>query len=388
MKIALVWNHTRRLDQLSFRFDLYAEGLRQLGHDPFLVCPRACAAEMETPLQVAETAEELNDAAFWRPLGVEVAIAITYHKRASMMAAMQQAGIRTIALSDSDGQVGLRAHPAMTLTKMWHYLPNWRKKLGCLKYFLGRYFLDGFRGQEEDLEFLRSTEHSDVVLFHSEPAIQCFRKFLRFHRREDLTSRLRHAPFAVPTFFTDHPLPQTKDDLIVAAGRWSDPQKDAPLLVGALDRLLKQRSQSRVEIFGNDADAPFGPLANRHRNLVLRGPQPLEYVRESLAKARVAVFSSRWETGPHVATEALSLGATLVGAPIPNLVGLTEARRFGRVARDRRPASLARALLDELNDWDAGQRSLQDIAEHWRPRLTPGSIGRQYLEALEDVLDA
>lgn len=385
MNIALVWNDPQRLADLSFRFSLYVEGLRQLGHDPVVVCRRTSAGDETYPLHVAQDPSDLDDVDFWRRLGVDVAIAITYHRKAAMLAAMQRADIRTVALSDSDGQVGLRAHPAITLARMWYYQPTWRRRLGCLKYFAGRYLFDRWRGQSEDEEYLASTRHSDVVLFHSRPAAQCFRHFLAFHRQSELAERLRHAPFAVPQAFTEHPLPPVKDDLVVAIGRWSDPQKDSKLLAGTLARLLDRRPQTRVDIFGKDGEAHFGELQRRYPRLVLRGPRPLEYVRESLARARSVIFTSRWETGPHVATEALSVGTTLVGAPIPNLTGLTDGGRFGRVARDRRPESVAAALLEEMAAWDAGSRRGADIAAHWRPRLTPAAVCRQYLTALESV---
>ncbi len=385
MKIALVWNHPQRLNELSFRFGLYVQGFRALGHEATVVCPRGCAAEVAYPLEVASSPGALEDAAFWRHLGADVALAITYHRKSAMLAAIQRAGIRTLALSDSDGQVGLRAHPGITLARMWHYQPNWRRRLGCLKYFLGRYFFDGRRGQPEDEELLASTRHSDAVLFHSQPAIDCFRRFLRFHGEESLAERCRSAPFAVPAAFSQHPLPATKDDLVVAIGRWSDPQKDAPLLARAMGIALRRRPSTRLEIFGHDAEPFFADLAQRHASVVLRGAQPLEYIRQTLGRARSVIFASRWETGPHVATEALSLGATLVGAPIPNLVGLTADGAFGTVAADRRPKSLALAFDEEMQAWDAGRRRGLDIAAHWRPRLTPSSVCRQYLQALESV---
>lgn len=385
MKIALVWNDPQRLAELSFRFGLYVEGLRQLGHDAVVVCRRSSAGNEDFPLHLAESRDELEDIAFWRELDAPVAIAITYHRKSAMLAAMQQAGTRTIALSDSDGQIGLRAHPTITLARMWHYQPDWRRRLGCLKYFVGRYLFDARRGQAEDEEYLASTRHSDVVLFHSQPAADCFRRFLRFHRQEALGDRLRNAPFAVPAPFSDYPLPERKDDLVVAIGRWSDPQKDARLLAQTFERVAIHRPQTHIEIFGKDSEVPFGHLQRRFQQVSLRGPQPLEFVQETLSRARSVIFTSRWETGPHVATEALSLGATLVGAPIPNLIGLSANGRFGNVAADRHPSSVAKALLDEMQAWDDGRRRSHDMAAHWRPQLTPAGVCRQYLDALQSV---
>jgi hypothetical protein len=105
-------------------------------------------------------------------------------------------------------------------------------------------------------------------------------------------------------------------------------------------------------------------------------------VAETLSRARSILFSSRWEGCPHSAMEALVLGATVIGTPIPSLVSWTEDERFGRVASRARPRALARAMLEEMAAWDVGARDARAIAAHWRPRLDPAEVCRRLLEPL------
>ena len=137
-------------------------------------------------------------------------------------------------------------------------------------------------------------------------------------------------------------------------------------------------------LFGAEPESAFGALARREPRLRLAGIQEPHVVAETLAASRVALFASRWETGPHAATEALALGATLVSAPMPNLAGMIESGRFGTLAASRKPAALANALADELAAWDGGRRDPQAIATHWRARLSPAAVSRQLLATLDE----
>ena len=116
--------------------------------------------------------------------------------------------------------------------------------------------------------------------------------------------------------------------------------------------------------------------------LRLAGIQEPHVVAETLAGSRAALFSSRWETGPHVATEALALGATLVSVPMPNLEGMIDGGRFGTLAGRRSPEALAGALAAELAAWDAGRRDASAIASYGRARFSPVAVARTLLETL------
>ena len=382
MKIALVWNGSISLDRISFRHENYQAGWTALGHDAVLVTARDLAGSFSGPTHIVDRREELERVETWKGVGADVAVAVTWHRMSGMLAAIRGAGTRVVAIADSDGQVGFAAHPRISWLRIGAYQTTLAGRLRALRYFCRRFAASSAHRDPEELEFVASTRASDRVVLGSAPAIACFTRFLRQQRAGDLAARLCEVPFAVPESFCTRPV-ESKIDRVVAIGRWSDPQKDAALLAAALTKFFARRPATEVVLFGADPERAFGELARRESRLRLSGIQEPHVVAQTLAASRAVIFSSRWETGPHVATEALALGATLVAAPIPNLEGMIDGGRFGTLAASRSPEALAGALCAELAAWDAGRRDAEVIAAHGRARFSPIAVSRSLLETLD-----
>ena len=385
LKIALVWNHQSRLLDCSFRFEQYLDGFRSLRHDPLVVCERNSAAGWSGPLEIVETAAELAEPGFWRRLGADVVVIVTWHRMAAVLAAIGAAGTRVIAIADTDGRLSPRVFPGAALERLMVYQDSLTGRLKCLKYWLGRYLAGTFGDSREDRQALASTRRSDALVFGHEQARRNFDRFLSRYRERPLGERVTVVPFAIGASFLNCRVPEARPDRLVAIGRWDDPQKDAGLLAAAIARLLDSNAHTEVVVLGRGGEGWFGPLARRYPRLRYAGVQPQDAVARSLAEARAIVFSSRWEGSPHAALEALALGATVVGPPIPSVVSWTEDGRFGTVSRSRRPASLARAMSAELSAWEEGRRDPKGISRHWRSRLAPAVVCRRMLEALPSV---
>ena len=382
MKIALVWNGPNTLDRISFRHENYLAGWNALGHDAFLVTAAELAGSFRGPTHLVAARADLERSETWRALAADVAVGVTWHRMSAMLAAIRAAGTRAVAIADSDGQVGFAAHPRISWLRIGAYQESFAGRLRAWRYFARRFAASALRRDPEELEFVASTRACNRVVFGSAPAIACFARFLRQQEAGELVRRLREVPFAVPEEFCSRPIPR-KDDRVVAIGRWSDPQKDAPLLAAALALFFTRSRSTEVVVFGADAEREFGALARRESRLRLAGIKEPHVVAETLAASRAALFSSRWETGPHAATEALALGATLVSAPMPNFEGMIDRGRFGTLAVSRSPAALADALADELAAWDAGRRDARAIAAHGRARFSPIAVCRALLSALD-----
>ena len=382
MKIALVWNHPSRLLDCSFRFEQYIAGFRTLGHQPVVVCDRASAEGFDGPLAVAESAESFERVQFWRELEAQVAVVVTWHRMAAVLAAIRQAGSRVISIADTDGQIGLRVYPWRSLERMLVYQDSWPERLRCVKYWLTRFLTDGARGSPEDREFVASTRNSDAVILGNALAKERFRKYLSRQGERALDQRVFVVPFTIGESLLSCPVPEVKDNRIVAIGRWDDPQKHAALLAAALERFLSGGTATEVTICGRGGERWFAPLAQRFAGLRYVGVQHQAAVARQLSAARAIVFSSRWEGSPHAGLEALALGATLVGTSIPSLESWTHGGLFGTVAPSRRPRALARALEEEMRAWDEGRRDPTEISRHWRSRLAPEAVCGQMLAAL------
>jgi len=381
LRVAIVWNYPSQLRHCSFRFEQYVKGLRSLGHDPVIVCSADAAEEFEAPLHTCESRDRFTNPGFWHEVGAEVAMIVTWHRMAEVLAAMGEAGTTTIALSDTDGQVSDRVFPAATLRQTMFRQTSKTKQLRALSGWIRNYLAAHWAEVTLEEEILQSTRFSDALVFGHREGKRHFETMLQRFGADELSSRLTVVPFTIGQAYFDCPVPAEKEDLIVAIGRWGDPQKNAGRLAAALSTLLARRPRTAVELFGVDGAPFFSDLVNRYPSVSYRGTASPDVLARSLAEARSIVFASHWEGCPHAALEALAMGATVVGTPIPALISWCEGERYGRISGRRRSGSLARALDRELQAWDDGHRDCRAIASAWRQRLEPREVCRQLLAA-------
>ncbi|MGH7754272.1 MAG: hypothetical protein ACREN5_15815, partial [Gemmatimonadales bacterium] len=103
--IALVWNAPVRLVDITTRYEHYVEGLRDLGYDALTVCPAGTEAGYPYPVHTFTDEREVMDPGFWRSLGCGAVAVITWHRMTNILHAIRAAGIRVLAIADSDGQM-------------------------------------------------------------------------------------------------------------------------------------------------------------------------------------------------------------------------------------------------------------------------------------------
>jgi glycosyltransferase involved in cell wall biosynthesis len=382
LRVAIVWNYPSQLRHCSFRFEQYVKGLRSLGHQPLIVCSTDAAEGFTAPFHTCETRARFADPAFWREVGADVALIVTWHRMAEVLGAMGEAGTRTIAFSDTDGHVSDRVFPRamlrQTMFRQTSVTNQLRAMVGWFRNYAAAYWGDVTR----DKEILQSTRFSDVLVFGHREGKRHFVEFLKRLRAEELSSRLAVVPFTIGQAYFDCAVPAEKDDFVVAVGRWGDPQKNAPGLAAALSAYLKRRPHTEVELFGVGGERFFSDLVERYPAVSYSGAVGPDVLAQALARARSIVFASRWEGCPHAGLEALAMGATVVGTPMPALISWCDGERFGCVSGGRRSGSLARALEREMRTWDDGSRDCRAIAAAWRDRLEPKEVCRQLLAAM------
>src|SRR5439155_9116655 len=133
-----------------------------------------------------ERPEDCRRPEFWRALAPDVVVMVTWLSCFEEFAAARQAGARTIALADSDGQVGLTVHRRHTLYRSVTQHKRLIDRAAAVKYFLQRLA----RSQSESAKTIRSLEHSERVLATTHVAAYNLRRFLHHARRDDLANRI------------------------------------------------------------------------------------------------------------------------------------------------------------------------------------------------------
>jgi glycosyltransferase involved in cell wall biosynthesis len=374
MKVAIAWNWPSRLIECSFRFEQYAAGLRALGHDPVFVCSRDAAIGFPGDFHLCETREEMKQPSFWREVGAAAVLIVTWHRMAEELQAIREAGSRAVAISDSDGRAGTKLFWRWNLERQILYQPTRIAKLRFFKNWLTLQARQRFWCSfPEDRLSVESTRESDVVALGHQQGVANFRRFLQSMGAGELGENLRVVPFTIGASFLSCPLPEQKENRIVAIGRWNDPQKNAELMAATLRLFLKRDPKTQIDIFGQGGEPFFGEMQKEFPGLAYRGTQQQEVVAETLSRARAILFSSRWEGCPHAAIEMLALGGTLIGTRMPSLESWIEEGSYGRVAAPR-PGALAKAIEEEMKAWDTGRRNAHAIAATWRQRVRPETV--------------
>ncbi|MDX1934387.1 MAG: glycosyltransferase [Capsulimonadales bacterium] len=372
--VAEPWHST----DWSTDLGLLVREFRRRGTDASLTCLRRVGPEPDYPVFEA-TSAEMTDPAYWRRRTVTVAIVFNWLIRAGdVLIALRAAGAFVLQYGDSDGLEGMRVHPGAQVVRMWHLQPSFLRKVGGVA-TLARKYLYGHR--REDALLVRNAESAHLTTLTSEPARAAFLRFLRFARRTDLANRVRVLPSPVAAPFRTRPIEPRPRPVVVAVGRWDDPQKDAPLLAAALHRYLSDASpETEVRLIGGGGETPFARLVRDFAGVRYFGRIPHADLTDRLADARILFFASRWEGTPVVSLEMVALGGTVVGpGGLPGLAQFA-AEGHGTAAVRRSPVALAQALREEMTAWESGERRPETIAAYWRVRVSPESIVDRWIE--------
>lgn len=377
LRIAVVWAAQGRLVDISVRHERYLRGFRALGHDAFAVCVPESADGFEEPVELCPSLDRMSDPAFWRSLRLDAAVVMTWLGLADVVAALKQACPWVVSLADSDGQVGERAHVRATLARSFYQHRTLLARLAGAKFWLQRFL---WPSMSYDASAILSASFADRVAVCTDVASGHLRGFFTHHRRPDLAAKVAVAPYPVDDCFLSGPVQQDRARQAVAIGRWDDPQKDAPLLAATIASAIRRDPACGFRIVGPGGDGIFAPLCRQHPQVQYLGVQPPGVVADLLARSRALLLSSRWESGPIVANEALCLGCAVVGPDhLPAVASYVAKGPFGTASRGRSAARLAAAVVSEMKAWDTGHRNPAATAAYWRPAFAPAAVCRLML---------
>jgi hypothetical protein len=378
-RIAVVLPVELRADALHRDLLPTAYGLAELGHD---VSVYSESATVDIPgLRHVVAGGSLTDRGFWTAEAPEWALVLTWLTRADVLEAIAACGALVVSKGDTDGLVSSRQHPVENWQRMVLHKQGTDQRVRASWHFLKRLVaLD----VAERREIARSLRASDGLVVESSVARRELARFLRTEADTSVLNKIHVQWNPVQDWFSRGPVRDERERLVVAVGRWDDPQKDAPLLRAGLERMLATDDQVRVEI--------AGPLHKEFRGLdpsrvTSLGPVPNTDLPDLFGRARIIAFASRWEGMPIAALEALSCGCSVVATDVPAFLEIAAAGG-GRLARNRRPAALAQALLEELSAWDEGLRSATRVAEVWRGRVDRKEVARQYVDLFGEAARA
>lgn len=374
MKIAVVhpaiWDPARN----SLDPRLYADGFGALGHEAEVVCLEGSRIPAGAQMTTASRGQ-LTDAAYWGRREVDLALVFTWMGNFDVVQALRRSGAYVVSKGDTDGLMGVRVHPRATAMRALYPARSAIDGARRSWHWLKRY---AYLYRREDDELLRTLAEADATIVETPAARTNLLRFLAHYDAAPLTHRLHSVRVPVHPRFSSGALEPKEANLVVSVGRWSDRAKDA----GLLRRTLVRLSDCEAVVAGPDGERVVAGLPDRVRYV---GPLAPDALKNLFTLARVCLVTSRWE-GCHAAGhEALAMGCTIVGPPIPAVESMTLDGRFGVVTSGRAARDLAAAVRRELASWTDGQRDESAIAEYWRRQVHPEAVARQILALIPSV---
>lgn len=373
----MVFDSTTRLADSSIRYERYLDGFRRLGHHATLLTTVASADGVDWAETVPDRAA-LLDPELWRTRRPEVVVVPTWLGLVDLLRVVRPHATQVVALADSDGCVGARAHPLAVLERL---LTQQATVVGRVRAagWWARQYLGVNRSVDKGM--LASIRLCDKVLLTTDAACANLRAFLHAVHAPELGTRLGTAPYPIDDSFEQTPVCTTKLPQVVVVGRWADPQKGGRLLAKALTAFVRRVAGWRVVVVGSNGEQFLRPLLTAHPDRVeYRGVVPQSEVLALLDRSRILFSPSLWESGPIIAGEALLRGCSVVGRHSVPSFREYAAASCGSVYRSPHKTVAADALRAEAIAWERGDRTPETLAGRWRGVFAPAVVAHRCLQ--------
>ena len=232
-------------------------------------------------------------------------------------------------------------------------------------------------------KLIRYLSYGDFVSIESPLALETLRMLYRSYNREDLVARSFFIPAPV-TSDCKYDSSMVKNNCIISIGRWESFQKNTPLLVSVLGKILDSHKEYHADIIGSGEkrlgrllrSIPFSVRSRIH----VRGNIPHSNLASHYQHAKICFMPSRFESSCLVAEEALCCGCSLVGPERVRAFNYYILRKSGTVGTSYNTKGLQEALEDEINAWGNGKRNPEEIAFSWQKEFHAENVSRKILE--------
>lgn len=311
-----------------------------------------------------------------------LAIFYSFHKVLPEFRFISDSGVPILNRPDSDGRVVLKYFPFAILKKMLLPQKGIINKIRCTKHWLQRVIFETKKQLDEVIE---NCERSTLLAFPSPGCISEFNRFLKKEKRFDLIDKNKFVPYLVANQFFELNDIRKEKRIGVIANWESDTgcNKNPHLVRHVFDVVLQQHPDLRLTIIGKGTATLFSKWAHLKKNIDLYEHVENKNICDLMKRFRFLFFSSSHEGSPRVANEMLVLGGTLVGGPLPGLIGLVGRNEYGTLASNFSVKSLVLAVKYELNMWDNGFRNEKQISETWKEQFHHS----KFLKVVEEMIN-
>ena len=363
-------------------------GLNEIGVTTELVSLRkqSLINYSELPIR-AILPNEAHDIAYWRGSGFDVILAYTWLRPHCLWIPhiLAAAGLPVIVKGDTDGRLNYPLHP------MWDtYVGGLPGILSYLK-IARRRMKRQLNVHQSIKDFVAHLEIASGAVVETPQALSNLAFTLATHD----SSRLLEKIFVIPNPVISSVFSSaSKARQIVAVGNWEMKfgdyyAKNTEVMCGSIGRFLIERPDFNAILIGNGtafltkllSDLPTEVL-NRIR---IVGAIAHKAVLHLLGESRILFMPSISESFGIAASEALTLGCSLVGSPLESLQYMSQGGACGTLASNFSEDAYLGALLADALRWERGDYDPATIAKYWRNELDRKRIAGEFLSLFHEV---
>lgn len=337
---------------------LLASSLRDMGVESKCIMPLPYYEDDQKEHLIRTSMQNLKSTAWWKSLEIDGLILYSWGmpKYNSIARAIHKAGIRLVIHMDTSGNFD-------------KLLPEQYTPLKAIIKWCSATIKNFFRAKH--------LSYADVITVAPNVAEAISNKIFFNH-----SIVKKNYPMPCPVSPHCKYNGENKQNTILCIGRWDDiKQKRPAMLMQTLEHLYQLSTNAQTLVFGNLTPE----IVQWHKSLredirekiILRGYISNHLLLEEYKKAKIILCPSSYE-GCHIAsTEALCCGCSVVipnrPEPLRSLVWYTS-KNSGTISDEDTPESLAKALHNELQEWENGNRDAQIIAEAWSQHFHPDKV--------------
>ena len=360
----------------------YIIGLKEIGVDVLLITVKKKNLENYQPnfKIIKEEADKLLSFNYWQRQPVKNIIYIAYKTSfdKKIIRILKKAGKKIIFKLDSDG----------ALLPPIYNIKSQRFKAEVLKIIprLIKWYLPPFN-KINALNFINTLNLADSLIIESPQAAENLKKSLIYWNRKEVIKKINIIPNPVQTenLFEIEKI-KNKENIITAVGRWDDiKQKNTIKAMKTISEFTNLKKDFKAYIIGSGEKITKKLIKyNKTENIEILGPLPHHKVIEVLSKTKLFFMPSRWEGFPIAAAEAVTMGCSIVGTPIPALQYLSQNGFSGTISKDFSIKSLLEALIKDSEKWVAKKYKAEQIALYWRKKLNRKTIALKILKIIKN----
>jgi glycosyltransferase involved in cell wall biosynthesis len=341
------------------------------------------------PDMIRATLVQMEDAQFWRSLELDAVVlgAWAAPKYTSIARAIKGGGAKLIIRCDSGAAYD--AWQKSLKENMYRcYLSRRYKGAGFISSCLfsasvaGLFYVPAFYTK-------KVVEHmscADLIMNETPEGVRYLKALLCRYGLTGIAARVKCVlhPVAAVGGYDER---VTKEQRIIAVGRWDNYQKNTPMLIESLAKVLEKYPDCEAHIFGSGGDV-LDRLCRRLpeavRSRIHIGGQILNSDLETeYQKSRILFMPSRTEGSSVAAEEALCFGCSVVGSSHIFCMRNFVSKNSGTLARKYSVDGMVEALSCEINAWELGLRNAGQIAAGWGQEVCLDAVVRNIMSAVD-----